>query len=255
MARSVADCVLLDGIVTGGPLEVVPPPLRGLRLGVPRGHFWQDLDPETALVVEAGLLRLKEAGAVLVEADVAHVAELDQAAGFPIALYETMIDLNAYLADHGGGLNYPALVAQIKSPDVKGMLESLLGAGAVSEAAYNEALLTHRPALRASYGRYFRERDVAALLFPTTPMPATNIGEDDTTIVNGKQVPTFLTYIRNTSPGSVAGLPGLSLPAGMTAAGLPVGLEIDGPEGTDQTLLAIGLSIEALLPKPATPKI
>ena len=53
--------------------------------------------------------------------------------------------------------------------------------------------------------------------------------------------------IRNTDPGSNAGIPGLALPAGMTPAGLPVGLEIDGPLGTDRRLIAIGLAFEAVL--------
>jgi mandelamide amidase len=251
MARSVADCALIDAIVTGGALELAPASLQGLRLGVPRGHFWEDLDPETAAILEDTLRRLRDAGAVLDEADVAEVCALDQAAGFPIALYETVVDLNAYLADHHLGLDYAGLVAEVKSPDVKAILEGLLGAGAVSEATYRKALLNHRPALRDRYRRYFRERDVVALVFPTTPMPAAKIGEDETTVVNGRQVPTFPTYIRN----SVAGLPGLSLPAGMTNAGLPVGLEIDGPEAGDQALLAIGLSIEKLLPKLPSPNI
>jgi len=86
-------------------------------------------------------------------------------------------------------------------------------------------------------------------------MPAAKIGEDETTLVNGAAVPTFPTYIRNTGPGSVAGIPGLALPAGMTRAGLPVGLELDGPENSDHNLLAIGLAIEPLLPKMRAPKI
>ena len=86
-------------------------------------------------------------------------------------------------------------------------------------------------------------------------MPAATIGEEDTVLVNGTAVPTFFTYIRNTSPGSVAGIPGLSLPAGMTKAGLPVGLEIDGPEGSDQQVLAIGLALETILPELPAPKI
>jgi mandelamide amidase len=103
--------------------------------------------------------------------------------------------------------------------------------------------------LQEAVRKSFRERDVAAIIFPTTPMPAAKIGEDDTTLVNGARVPTFQTYIRNTGPGSVAGIPGLSLPAGMTQAGLPVGIELDGPEGSDRQLLAIGLAVEKLLPK------
>ncbi len=44
-----------------------------------------------------------------------------------------------------------------------------------------------------------------------------------------------------------AGIPGLSIPAGLTASGLPAGLEIDGPLGSDDRLIGIGLSIEATL--------
>jgi mandelamide amidase len=69
------------------------------------------------------------------------------------------------------------------------------------------------------------------------------------------RVPTFPTFIRNTSPGSVAGIPGISLAAVMTRAGLPLGLELDGPEGSDAELLAIARAVEAVLPKmPAPPK-
>jgi hypothetical protein len=50
-------------------------------------------------------------------------------------------------------------------------------------------------------------------------------------VLNGQAVPTFPTFIRNTSPGSVGGIPGISLPAGMTKAGLPVGIERPRPRG------------------------
>src|SRR5262249_41691955 len=148
----------------------------------------------------------------------------------PIALYETVTDLDAYLRAHELGLDYASLVAEVASPDVKGILSTLIGGAAVPEAAYCEGVDVHRPALQEAFRKCFRERDVAAIIFPTTPMPAAKIGEDDMVIVNGAPVPTFQTYIRNTGPGSVAGLPGLSLPAGLTQAGLPVGVELDGPE-------------------------
>jgi len=255
MTRSVADCVLLDGVVTGGPTEVAPARLQGLRVGVPRGHFWEKLDAELATILEATLARLRDAGVVLVEGDVVDVGTLDGAAGFPIALYETVTDLNKYLTEHATGLDFAGLVAQVKSPPVKEILGSLLGAGAITEAAYREGLDIHRPALQETFRRTFRERDVAAIVFPTTPMPAAKIGEEDTVKVNGEPVPTFFTYIRNTGPGSVAGIPGLSLPAGMTGSGLPVGIEIDGPDGSDAKLLAIGLALETILPKPPPPRI
>src|ERR1700704_3644810 len=58
LARSVADCVLLDGVVTGSATEVAPADLKGLRLGVPRGYFWDNLDAELGAILEAALVRL-----------------------------------------------------------------------------------------------------------------------------------------------------------------------------------------------------
>ena len=43
------------------------------------------------------------------------------------------------------------------------------------------------------------------MVFPTTPLPAAKVGEDDTVLLNGKAVPTLATYIRNLGPGSAAG--------------------------------------------------
>jgi mandelamide amidase len=57
---------------------------------------------------------------------------------------------------------------------------------------------------------------------------------------------TFSTCIFHTDPCTNAGIPSLSIPAGLTAGGLPVGMEIDGPLGSDSNLLAIGMAIEAV---------
>jgi mandelamide amidase len=73
-------------------------------------------------------------------------------------------------------------------------------------------------------------------------------------LLNGERVPTFPTFIRNSGPGSVAGIPGISVPAAMTAAGLPLGLELDGPAGSDAALLAIAAAVEAVLPPMPAPK-
>ena len=253
IARCVADCALLDGIVTGGPTSLAPINLEGLRLGVPRGHFWDDLDAEVEAILADALARLAAAGVVLVEGDMVDVAALDAAAGFPVALYEFVTDLDRYLAGHATGLDFAGVAAQVKSPAVKKVVDALLGADAVPEAVYREALIKHRPALQDAYRRYFAERGVAAMVFPTTPLPAAKVGEDDTVLLNGKAVPTLATYIRNLGPGSAAGIPGLSLPAGMTSAGLPIGIAIDGPQGADQQLLTICLAIESALPRLPAP--
>jgi indoleacetamide hydrolase len=255
MARSVADLALLDGVITGAARTEAPAVLKGLRIGVPRGLFYENLHPDTAKIAADTLAVLKKAGVELVEADIPDVGALDQAAGFPIALYETIVDLNKYLAGHKTGLDFAKVVAQVASPDVKGILSSLLGEMAVPEPAYREALAVHRPKLQRAYADYFKRERVEAAIFPTTPLPACKIGDDDTTMLNGAAVPTFFTFIRNTSPGSVAGIPGLSLAAGLTPAGLPVGMELDGPEGSDRRLLAIGLALEAILPKLPPPRL
>jgi mandelamide amidase len=254
MARSVDDCALVDHVVTGID-EIGMVSLHGLRLGVPRGHFWESLDVEVAALTEQVLRTLKDAGAVLVEADIPDAARLDAEAGFPIALYETVTDLDAYLAGHGSTMRFADVVAQVASPDVKGILQGLLGEGAVTEAAYRHALNVLRPQLQAAYDAYFRRHDVSAVLFPTTPLPAVPIGQDETVQLNGQAVPTFFTFIRNTSPGSVAGVPGISVPAAMTRGGLPLGLELDGPRDADARLLAIARAVEAVLPRIPPPTI
>jgi mandelamide amidase len=253
MARRVADCVLLDGVVTGSRAAPAVR-LQGLRLGVPRQLFWEGLDAETGRLLQQALDTLARAGAVLIEGDIPDVGRLDNEAGFPIALYETVEDLDRYLAGHGSALKYRELVAQCGSPDVAGLLQSLAGEGAVPAAAYRHALDVLRPQLQAAYRDHFRRHDIAAVVFPTTPLPAAPIGDDETVELNGERVPTFPTFIRNTSPGSVAGIPGISLPAALTAAGLPLGLELDGPEGSDATLLAIAAAVEAVLPPLPAPR-
>jgi mandelamide amidase len=253
MTRSVADCALLDGVVTGGPTEVAAAQLKGLRLGVPKQHFWENLDIELEKICRSALERLADAGIELIDVDMSEEARLDREAGFPIALYETVADLNVYLAEHQTGLDYAALVAKVASPDVKGILQSLVGTGAVPETAYRQAL-EQRKVLQETYGRHFRDHRIAAIVFPTTPAPAAKIGEDETFLLNGKAVPTFPTFISNTSPGSVGGIPGISLPVGMTAAGLPVGIELSGPEASDQQLLAIAAAVENLFPRPPAPR-
>ena len=125
--------------------------------------------------------------------------------------------------------------------------------------AYPDAIAVQRPALQKMYEAYFRDNNLDAILFPTTIAPAPLIdaqkGSSEISINGDKPVPTFDTLIRNSDPGSNAGLPGLSLFAGMTPGGLPVGLEIDGPVGSDAKLLGLGLSIEGILGTAPPPKI
>jgi mandelamide amidase len=252
ITRSVADAYLLDTILSGsspGP-GLEPHKLQGLRLGVPREVFYRDLDEDVAKIMEQVLIRLKTAGVELVLADIPDLAELNEKVGFPIVLFETSQLLPAYLRRNIPGATSEDLLQHIASPDVLAVVGSAL-AGTISESAYHQALDVERPRLQAAYADYFRQQNVAAVIFPTTPLPARPISDDLSTVtLAGHEVPTFPTYIRNTDPASNAGIPGISLPAGRSREGLPVGIELDGPKGTDRELLAIALAIETLLMEP-----
>ncbi|WP_018332650.1 amidase family protein [Actinomycetospora chiangmaiensis] len=244
LASTVADVALVDGLVTGTAVATLPG--RAPRLGVPRAGFFDDLHPEVASVVGRALDKLADAGVELVETTVPDAHELDAACGFPIVFHEIVRDLPAYLATLPGPereLTFADVLARIASPDVRGACE-FAASGSVTDEVYREALAT-RDRLRAAYATALR--DVDALVYPTVPLPAPPLGDDETTELDGRAVPTFVTTIRNTAPGSTAGMPAISLPAGTTGAGLPVGLSLEaGPDG-DALLLALAAEVERRL--------
>ncbi len=254
MGRTVRDVAALDAVLAGTTqVGVDTVDLAAIRIGFPRQHFQEDLDASAADALERVASALRQAGVTLVEADLENVAAADAAVSFPVVLYETKAALETYLAGTGTGVTLAALHAQIASADVKEIMAQVIG-GAIPEPVYRQALTVHRPALRTLYRDYFAKHRVEAMLLPTTPLPARPIeGSDRVVTLNGVEVPTFATYIRNTDPASNAGIPGISLPAGPhpprdgAAARLPVGIELDGPEGTDRRLLAIAAAVESAL--------
>jgi mandelamide amidase len=247
MARTVGDIVVLDGILSGDRSTVLGGSVRGVRLGVPRQPFYDALEPDVARVMEQLLARLRQAGAVLVDLDATQIAALNEKVSFPVALYEANRDLSAYLARHGTGLGIRDVAAKIASPDVKAVFDGPVLGQPMPAETYADAIARYRPQLQAAYAQLFAQDRLDAILFPTTPAAARPLAERDEMTLNGRKVATFPTMIRNTDPGSNAGLPGLAMPAGTTAAGLPVGLELDGPAGSDRRLLEVGLGIESLL--------
>jgi len=256
MGRRVADVALLDSVITGTALAT-PEPLHGKRLGIP-SSFWSGLDRDVEAVARAARARLADAGVVLVDADLAGLFGQNAKVSFPVALHEPIADIPAYLRASGiTGITLADIAGGIASPDVKGAFEAI--AADVFGAAYDDAIHVQRPALQRIYAAYFRDNALDGVLFPTTIAAAPAIdaekGSGEMSVNGGAPAPTFDTLIRNTDPGSNAGLPGLSLFAGMTPGGLPVGLEIDGPVGSDATVLGLGLSIEAVLGTAPPPKL
>ena len=256
MGRSVADVALLDAVITGTALAL-PVPLRGLRIGVP-ASFWAGLDTQVASVSMAARSKLAAAGVVFVEVDTVGLMALNDKVSFQLALHEPIADIPAYLAANGvAGIGVAEIAAQVASPDVKGAFGAIL-ADAFG-AAYDAAIQVHRPQLQAQYAAYFKDNALDAMLFPTTILPAAPIdavnGSSKVSINGGAPADTFGSFIRNTDPGSNAGIPGLSLPAGLTAGGLPVGIELDGPLGSDTRLLGIALAFETVLGRTPAPMV
>ncbi|WP_345539941.1 indoleacetamide hydrolase [Variovorax defluvii] len=254
MALSVADLALLDRVIAGGA-PVVAANVRRVRLGVVKA-FYANLDEDTRTATEAALARLRDAGVTLVDVDMPQLSELNAAVSFPVALYEIHDDLSAYLARYRTGVDIRQVAAAIASPDVKGTFEGLVlprklpaEKGVVdAKPGYENAMRKARPALQKLYAETFRKHRLDALVFPTVPRVALPATPESSSIEN------FGLLIQNTDPGSNAGIPGLQLPAGLGAtSGLPVGLELDGPAGSDRRLLAVGMAVEEVLGRVPAP--
>jgi len=255
MARTVEDLVLLDDVITGAKDKVTVAKLKGLRIGVHKAYYFDGVDAETEKLTLAAIDKLRAAGAEIVEVDMPGLKDLDDKVSFPVALYEANVDLAKYLKKFGLPIDVKGVAQQIKSPDVKGVFDGMVLPGAekaIPPEVYNAALAT-RAKLQKLFADTFAQNRIAAMAFAMTPLPAVPIGDDEKTKLNGQDVPTFPTFIRNSDPGSNAGIPGITVPIARTQAGLPIGLGLDGPAGSDRKLLSIGLALEKLfgrLPAP-----
>ncbi len=254
-ARNIADLALFDHVVTGQARVAAPASLAGLRIGVPRRYFYEMLDAEVQRITDASLVRLADAGAALVEAEVPNLSRLIPLTTDVVQSYHARPSITAYLERYKAGVTFEELVNQL-SPDILAAWESYVlgGAQTATEAQFIAARDQHLPALRDSFKAYFGDNELAAMIFPTTQIPAPPIGDDIETTLNGETVQFVPVISRNISPGSTAGIPGIVIPAGLSTDGLPVSLELDAPAGSDRELLGIGLAIESVLghlPPPA----
>ena len=256
MAQTVADVALLDSVITGRAAPT-PASLKDVKLGVYRAYYFKDLDADTTAVTDAALAKLKLAGATIVEVDMPELQKLNDGASFPVALYEAYDDLRAYLAKYHSGKTVEQVAAEIASKDVRGTYDGLVlprklpvPNGVVDAAPiYGLAMDQARPALLKHFADTFQRNGIEALVAPTTPHVAVAQGPE------ASGLSTFLLFIRNTDPGSNAGIPGLTIPAGLgPTTGLPVGLSLDGPRGSDERLLAIGMAIETVLGRTPPPR-
>ncbi len=252
MARSVADIVLLDQVLSGQRHNLSAGSFKGKRIGVPRGYFFDVLDPEVARLVELALEEMAGLGAILIEADIAGVMGCNPRVGRPIATGEVIRDLPDYLGKYAVNIRISEVLQQVASPDVRAAIQYQFNPEnrADIEKAYQLAINHSKPELARNYQQYFDDNQLDIIAFPTVLVAPPPIGEDETINLAGSRAPTEATLLHNSGPSTIVGLPGLSVPVGLTDAGLPVGLELEARAGEDDHLLAIGLTWEKYCQKP-----
>lgn len=238
----VADAMLVDEVIAAAPPRRLE--LAGHRLGVPRPLFYDGLETEVRKVVEGALARLADAGAVLVDTEVPELEALLAPIALPLTLFESPREIGTYLAAHRSPVRVWEIVEAMASPVERGWLENELWGEPVSDETYRNIIARGRPAVIDAYRRCFEHSRVDALVLPTTRLLARPVGQDETVVIDGERVPTLEAYNRNADPAAVAGLPSISVPAGRTANGLPVGLSFEGPAGSDATLLGLADAFE-----------
>jgi len=197
--------------------------VEGVRIGLPRNFYFDDVDPETASAVRSVADALQKAGATIVEVDV-HGAEQAHRHATTI-IYCDACALHADDLDNRQDLfSRPVLERMIKGRDRSGVDYALA--------------LRFREAWRKTLRDLFREIDV--LLFPSSPYPAPLI--EDTIhleVMTGQAT-------RYTFGGGLAGIPGLTFPCGITRSGLPIGALIEAAWWNEAALLRVGKAWQSL---------
>ncbi len=258
-ANTVKDCATVMRTIAGrDPLDstsaAMPVPdypalmetsLNGVRIGVPREYFAEGLDAEVGGRVHRGIERLQKLGAEIRNIHLAHT-KYAIAAYYLIATAEASSNLARY-----DGVRYTARAASAAT--LAEMYRGTRGAGFGQEvkrrimlgtyalsAGYYDAYYLKAQKVRTLIARDFEEAfcDVDLIVTPTSPFPAFKIGE--------KAADPLEMYLSDiyTITASLAGIPGLSVPCGVTSAGLPVGMQMLAKHFDEARLLSAAHAFE-----------
>ncbi|MCX7817728.1 MAG: Asp-tRNA(Asn)/Glu-tRNA(Gln) amidotransferase subunit GatA [Kiritimatiellae bacterium] len=261
ITKTVLDAaILLDAIAGRDPrdsttLEVPPPgceraletasqDLRGVRIGIPGEYFIGGLDAEVERLVRGAITRAGALGAEIVAVSLPHTRHAI-ASYYLIATAEASANLARY-----DGVRYGL---RVSAEGVTEMYARTRGAGFGLEVRRRIILGTHALSagyydqyyLRAQKVRTLIRRDFAAafercdvIAGPVAPTPAFRLGEnlDD-------PLKMYLSDVY-TVPVNLAGVCAVSVPAGRTSAGLPVGLQLIGPAMGEASLLRVARALE-----------
>ncbi|MBF0374543.1 MAG: Asp-tRNA(Asn)/Glu-tRNA(Gln) amidotransferase subunit GatA [Alphaproteobacteria bacterium] len=253
MTRTVRDAAIMLGAMAGhDPKDSTSAPIavpdftkaltgdvRGLRIGVPREYRPEGLAPEIAALWDQGIDWLRQAGAVPVEITLPHTRHA-LATYYIVAPAEASSNLARYDGVRFGlrveGKTLDELYRKTRGEGFgKEVRRRILIGTYVLSAGYYDAYYAKAQKLRTLIARDFREafEKVDVILTPTAPSAAFGLGEK-----TDNPVTMYLNDVF-TIPTSLAGLPGLSLPAGLSADGLPLGLQLIGRPFDEETVLNV----------------
>jgi len=218
--------------------------VKGLRIGIPKEYRVEGLDPQIDAIWDQGIAWMKEQGAEIVEISLPHT-KYALPTYYIIAPAEASSNLARYdgvrfgLRVDEGDLKslYENTRAQGFGEEVKTRI--LIGTYVLSAGYYDAYFikaLKVRRLITNDFNEAFKKVDV--ILTPTTPTPAFAIGEEPKDPVS-MYMNDILTVTAN-----IAGLPAISVPAGFTDQGMPLGLQLIGPALQETALLNAALAVE-----------
>ena len=250
LARTVADAtLLLDPIFSRGKqeprlLSVRKSPARSSRkfkLGVPKEFFFDAIGEDVYAAFGDAVRGFQRQGAIVKEVSIPLLSETEEA-GNQIAWPEA-----THYHQQAGW--FPARSAEY-GEDVRSRLQ--MGTQ-VSAIAYIQALAT-RDKFIQQFHLAMADAAVDAVIVPTTPITAPLIGEESTAIGKANHATRAL-LLRLNRPANLAGIPAISVPCGLTASGLPIGLQLIGAVHNEPLLLRIAQVARVLMPVPRRPAL
>lgn len=256
--NSVEDCALLLNVIAGhDPMDStsadIPVPdytaslqrdIKGLRIGLPKEYFIDGMDPEVEASVRAAVKTLETRGATVHEISLPHT-EYAVAVYYIIAPCEASANLARYDAvRYGFRAESSNLLEEYEKsrgkgfgPEVKRRI--MLGTYALS-AGYYDAYYGKAQRVRTLICRDFEKafESVDVIITPTAPTTAFPIGE--------KSADPLQMYLSDifTISCNLAGLPGMSIPCGLSAKGLPIGMQIMARPFAEEDVLRVGYHYE-----------
>jgi len=220
-------------------------PVKSLRIGIPKDYFAEGMHSGVRAKVEAGIELFKKLGCGLVDIRMPHT-DYAIATYYVIATAEASSNLARY-----DGVRYGL---RVDDPTLIGMYRKTRGAGFgpevkrrivlgtyVLSAGYYDAYYLKGQKVRSLIAQDFRDAftKVDAIVTPTSPIPAFKLGEK-----TNDPLQMYLADIY-TVTGSLAGVPGISVPCGKTTQeNLPVGLQIFGPAFGEARVLQLAHAFE-----------